>query len=184
MKAQYLIKGCVSLMIIYQTCLFAGSNEMKITGREKREPLNKNQYVLFINNELFITDSSNQVTGKLFETAAKIMDFSISPGKKMIAFEKEIGQVEDSGDFDDTEDVPLVSVCSIVLYDIENHSIMKEIFPEKYDFFIRIYSWPGDYFLSFVSCGFFDVSGIYVYDVKQDTVIDLNYDFDRLSEFE
>lgn len=134
------------------------------------------------NNVIFIYDNTNQRKEQITQSTDKVISFKLSPDNKIIAYEKELKKVKQHGEWEEGETIPLASICSIVIYDIEKHRKIREINPD-YDIYINFHEWLSNNYCSFICADDFAVNGIFVYDLVKDTIIDLNYDFNKLDEF-
>lgn len=132
------------------------------------------------NGELYLLNGDKII--KLTNTNNKVQNFDVSPNRNIIAFEKELYKVEKGAELEVDGKIPLVSISSIVFFDIELKRTIKEIHPNL-DKFLEMGEWLSNNYFGFLSAGFYDVSGVYIYDIITDSIIDTHYDFDKWNEY-
>lgn len=133
--------------------------------------------------EIFSYDISKQNILQLTKTNGKIRDMAFATDYIHCAFTEKLFQVDDSGEFDEGEEVPKRDVCAIRLYDVHKREIVDTILPDTFDMFVYLGEWLSDRYFHFISCGFFDVSGAFVYDMQNGKITDMHYKFDRLQDY-
>ena len=137
----------------------------------------KPKIIFLKNGEVWITDKDGQKMEQITKTKGKVENFLFSPTLRYLAYSKIIKYIDSPGIFEAGETVPKEAVCSIVIMDLKNKNILREIMPQLdvLDEFIYLLNWlPKERLLFYGSSGF-DVAEFYRYDVQKNTLIELNY---------
>lgn len=132
-------------------------------------------HIAFIKNgEVWISDEDGSNLKQITGDSVKVEDFQFSPSLKYLAYTKILKYVDEPGLWDDSEDIPQKAVCSIVIINLQNQKIIKEIMPTE-GTWIYISRWLPDSNLLYYSSSGFDVSGFYSYDVQKNIKKEIDY---------
>lgn len=138
--------------------------------------LESKQGVAYISNsEVYFYDLDHRDTLRLTNTQHNVTAFALSADKRFLAYSKKFKMVEEPGNWDSI--VPQIPVCSIVMMDLEQQKIIKEIFPSEYEW-IEIEYWiNSSELLCTMDCRF-SVDGVYLFHTtgRVDTIPDENWD--------
>lgn len=124
--------------------------------------------------EVWISDLGGNQSEQITSDSGRVDDFLFSPSLGYLAYARIIEYRDEPGLRSDSDKVPQVPVCSIVIMDLRTREIMKEIMPPA-DPWIYMSKWLPDDKLLFYSSSGFDVSGFYTYDLKNDIEKELDY---------
>lgn len=103
-----------------------------------------NQVIYLSNGKIYCYDISKKITDRLSVNNDTIDNFSVSPSKRYLAYERVLKYVDLYYEIDEEDEIPTKTpYCSIVLFDLTDHKKIKEVFP-KYDEFLRISKWVDD----------------------------------------
>ena len=109
---------------------------------------------------------------QLTQTGGKVEEFFFSPSLRFLAYSNVIEYVDDPGLYEEGEEVPQRSVCSIVILDLESNRVVEEIQPKEG--WIYAAKWlSASRLLCYESSGF-DVSGFFTYDALSRTREDVD----------
>jgi Tol biopolymer transport system component len=126
-----------------------------------------NKIAFLKGGEVWIADQNGQSKVQVTTTARKVEDFIISPDMKYFAYTKVLKYVDEPGLFEEGEEVPKRSVCSIVVVDLGPRKVLSEILPENN--WICLARWlPDQRLLCYESSGF-DVSVFFELDIVKGT---------------
>lgn len=152
-----------SFLLLFQNNSLAQSNDLS-------------SHIAFLKNrEIWISDVKGKNQKQITSDSVKVDDFKFSPSLKYLAYTKILKYIDEPGLWNDSESVPQKTVCSIVIMDLQNQKIIKEIMPTE-DTWIYISKWLPDKKLLYYSSSGFDVSGFYVYDIQNDLKKEVEYD--------
>ena len=140
-----------------------------VTAKDTSELLNK---IAFLKEgEVWISDIQGKGIKKITNTEGKVENFLFSPTLEYIAYSKINKYVDEPGIWEESE-APKRPVSSIVIKNLIDGTIIKEIFPSE---FIYINKWKSaNKLLCYESSGF-DVFGFYEYDIPKDIVTQIDY---------
>lgn len=125
------------------------------------------------NGELFLLDSLSLEMSQLTFTEGTIDTFFLSTARRYVACLKVIEIVDSPGEWEPDVDPPDERIHSILIIDIPERRIVREIRPSDWNQHFQ--SWISKSRFHFISVGGFDVSGFYVYDIIRDSVQHLPY---------
>ena len=151
---------------------------LTITACKKNTTVEQITSIDLVNHDIVLTDSLSGEHEQITHTKGKVMNLMVSPDGRLIAYEKELKQILAAGLFEPEETIPMVSVCSVNIYDIGQRKLIREIISTEKDTpFLRLNEWNSDDEFCYISAGHFDVSNIFLYQVSKDLIIDTNYNF-------
>jgi hypothetical protein len=90
-------------------------------------PLNNDEIIYLSNMRIYFCDVNHKNTIRLINTNDKILDFSISPDNKYLAYSKFIKRDIYNYDSDSIKN----GICSIVIYDLELNKIIGTFIPQQ-----------------------------------------------------
>lgn len=102
-----------------------------------------NQIIYISNGKIYCYDISKKNTEKLSLNNDTIENFSISPTKRYMAYEKLIKYLDLYYEIDEDEIPTKTPYCSLVIYDLIEHKKIAEVLP-KDDEFLKISKWIED----------------------------------------
>ena len=133
-----------------------------------------NHIAFLKDGEVLVSDSKSENPKQITSDSGKVEDFQFSPSLKYLAYSSIIRYEDEPGLWEDTEKVPQKAVCSIVIMELQTKKIVKEILPAE-DTWIYISRWlPNNILLYYGSSGF-DVSGFYLFDIKNNVKKEIEY---------
>lgn len=143
-----------------------------VVSLESSELVNK--IAILKNGDIWISKTDGQIIKPITKTNGKIEAFLFSPGLRYLAYSKIIKYVDEPGLWEEGEEVPKRAVCSIVILNLENGNILKEIKPSEGN---RIYptKWLPNEKLLFYAASGFDVCGFFEYDIKKEIETEIDY---------
>jgi hypothetical protein len=80
--------------------------------------------------EVWTAYLDGQGKAQITTTASRVEDYLLSPGLNYMAYTKILKYVDEPGIFEEGEEVPKRSLCSIVIMDLKRRKTMKEILPK------------------------------------------------------
>lgn len=118
---------------------------------------------------------------KLTNTSSKVEGFLFSPDFRYLAYAKIVEEADEPGLWDDTTNIPKKNICSIVILNLRDNRIVREIMGRNF-YWIYMERWMHDMRLMYHSSDGFAVSGEYIYDPETDSVqeLDVNVQHDTL----
>jgi Tol biopolymer transport system component len=140
-----------------------------VTAKNTSELLNK---IAFLKKgEVWISDIQRKELKKVTNTEGKVENFLFSPTLQYIAYSKIIKYVDEPGLWKKGE-APKRPVSSIVIKNLIDGTIIKEIFPSEW---IHITKWRSADKLFYHESSGFDVSGFFEYDIRKGNVNRIDY---------
>ncbi len=102
------------------------------------------QVIYLSNGILYCNDISKKITDRLSLNNDTIDNFSVSPSKRYMAYERVLKYIDLYYEIDEEDEIPTKTpYCSIVVFDLTEHKKIKEVFPKE-DEFLRISKWIND----------------------------------------
>lgn len=111
---------------------------------------------------------------QLTETAEKIEDYLFSESLEYLAYTRVIDYVSEPGLWDEEEEIPQRAVYSITVMELKTQRILKEIVPPDSTWYYLL-NWLPENKLLFSESSGFDVGGFFIFDVKENTIQELDY---------
>ena len=167
-----MMKGIIKFSILILSIGFVICNLVDTIAIEVSEFANK---IAFLRNgEVWVFDKGSQEIKQITKTTGKIEDFLFSPTLKYLAYSKIIKYVNEPGLWEKEEQIPQRAVCSIIIMELGNQKILKEIMPSESNWIYPAQWLSGEKLLFYGSSGF-DVWGFFEYDVQKN--VDREIDF-------
>ena len=164
--AKKIIKLNIAVILF---CLVFLSYIDNVTAINTYELLNK---ITFLKKgEVWISDIQGKEVKKITNTEGKVENFVFSPALEYIAYSKIIKYVDEPGLWEGKE-VPKCPVSSIVIKNLIDGTIVKEIFPSEW---IHITKWVSSDKLLYHESSGFDVSGFCEYDIQEGVITRMEY---------
>lgn len=133
-----------------------------------------NKVAFLKGGEICIADQRGTRIGQITEIAGKVEEFIFSPSLQYLAYSKIIKYVDEPGLWEEGDEIPQRSLCSIVIMDLGPNKILKEIMPPE-DNWIYFVKWlPGNKLL-YYGASVFDVWGFFEYDINNGAEKEIDY---------
>lgn len=124
--------------------------------------------------EVWMADKDGRPMKPITKTSGKVEDFLFSPAGKHLAYSKIIRFAEEPGLWEAREQAPQRAVCSIVIMDLKNQKVLKEIMPPKGNW-IYPAKWLGGEKLLFYESSGFDVGDFFEYELQRNIEQKIDY---------
>jgi hypothetical protein len=124
--------------------------------------------------EIWMFDLLSGLTKQMTKTGGKVGSFSCSPGFRYLAFERVIGSHKESGEWEDTANIPDRSELLINVLDLVSDSLVWTSPFRGESAYLQC--WCQDDVLIFYTADDFAVEGYYEYFVHRDTLATRRYD--------
>ncbi len=118
-----------------------------------------NQVIYLSNGKMYCCDISKKSTDQLPINSDTVENFSLSPTKRYLAYEKVIKYVDLYYEIDSEDEIPTkTAISSIVIYDLIEHKKIAEVLPKE-DEYLGIIKWTDNNKLHYVSRDQLSVNG-------------------------
>lgn len=166
------MKGIIKFSVLILSIGFVLCNLVDIAATEVSEFANK---IAFLRNgEVWIFDRGGQRIKQVTKTTGKVEGFLFSPTLKYLAYSKIIKYIDEPGLWEEGEKIPQRAVCSIIIMELGNQKILKEIMPTENNWIYPAKWLPGEKLLFYGASGF-DVWGFFEYDVQKNVEREIDY---------
>lgn len=173
---KYMTRILVSAFLVLW--IFSSCDSNKIDNSEK--PFKRVDKALYLSKgKIYCYDFEKKKTNELRLTRDSILNFTISPTRQYIAFEKLMKYVDTPGVYESMP--PKEPLGAIVIYDVLSNKTIKEILPGNYEF-LSIRKWIDKDEILYASGDQFAVNGWLTYRVN-DSIVDIGYS-EKQNEFE
>ena len=137
--------------------LFAYCTLWQINEVSAKEIQLNNKIAFLKDGEVWIVDQSGQNIKQLTNTKGKVEDFYFSPSLKYLAYHKILKYVKEPGIWE-KEEAPMSAVWSIVIIDLKNQKILKEIKPHEQEWlYIDTFCQLRDYYFMILIVSLWEV---------------------------
>ena len=169
---KHIMKRIIKFTILIFTIVFILCKLGNVAVMEASEFTNM---IAFLRNgEVWVSDKDGRGIKQITKTTGKIEDFLFSPTLKYLSYSKIIKYVDEPGLWEEEEKVPQRAVCSIVIMELRNQKLLREIMPPEDDW-IYPAKWLPDEKLLFYGASGFDVWGFFEYDIHKGTEEEIDY---------
>ncbi len=165
-----LAQGYRVLMIIFLTLLLLNVTNAVIS----ESPPLIDKIVFLREGELWIGGKDGCGQEQITETAGKIADYLFSESLEYLAYTRVIDYVSEPGLWDEEEEIPQRAVYSITVMELKTQRILKEIVPPDSTWYYLL-NWLPENKLLFSESSGFDVGAFFIFDVKENTIKELDY---------
>ena len=133
-----------------------------------------NKIAFLSDGEVWVSDKDGRRIKQITKTTGRIEDFLFSPTLKYLSYSQIIKYVDEPGLWEEGEKIPQRAVCSIVIMELRDQKILKEIMPPE-DSWIYPAKWLPDEKLLFYGASGFDVWGFFEYDIQKRIEGEIDY---------
>lgn len=124
--------------------------------------------------EVWVSDKDGRGIKQITKTTGRVEDFLFSPTLKYLSYSQIIKYVDEPGWWEEGEKIPQRAVCSIVIMELKDQKVLKEIMPPE-DSWIYPAKWLPDEKLLFYGASGFDVWGFFEYDIQKGIEGEVDY---------
>lgn len=133
-----------------------------------------NKIAFLSDGEVWVCDRDGRRVEQLTKTAGRVEDFLFCPALKYVSYSQIIKYVDEPGLWEEGERIPQRAVCSIVVMELKDEKVLKEIMPPK-DNWIYPVKWLPNERLLFYGASGFDVWGFFEYDIQKGIELQVDY---------
>jgi len=133
-----------------------------------------NKIAFLSDGEIWVSDKDGWRIKQITKTTGKIEDFLFSPTLKYLSYSQIIKYVDEPGLWEEGERMPQRAVSSIVIMELRDQKVLKEIMPPEGSW-IYPAKWLPDEKLLFYGASGFDVWGFFEYDIQTGMEGELDY---------